>query len=268
VGKNIIIFAIIILVGAVLAASGYLLYQKKLLSKNNMQDQTGSVNDLGRGNNNGKNLPVTNDPGESSIPIDTSQSAIQPGQTEKQQPADQKMTEEQVKQNAEFLNIAKWKPYINDKYGYSFKFPKEYSYGPCDDKNPCKYGQAYEKDGGDVAWVMGNLTNQGWPNIVVTHYDKEEFTLPKDKKLIEWVREKFGIKDVNVLPDYNVELKTQKGKPKKAVKVNISQTPQAYTRDEIYFENSSKIFQIQLMDSNKEPAKKIYDAWLETFVAE
>lgn len=264
--RNTIIISIIILICAVLAAGGYLYYQKNALEKAYLHEKTQEIsNDYGKNVN---DLPVTNDPGELGIPIDTGQSVIQPGPSGKQSPENQKLTEEQVNQNGDFLDTSKWKSYYNGKYGYSFKFPKEFDYSHCDDNNPCKYGQAYEKDGGDVAWVMGNLTDKGWPNIVVTHIDNESFTLPKDKSLIEWVREKFGITDVNKLPDYNVELSTKKGKKKKAVKVSIPQSPQAYAREEIYFENSKKIFQIQLIDSNKDQARKIYDAWLETFLAE
>lgn len=267
--RNILTITITVLICAVLAAGGYLFYQKNILEQANLLAQQDKANETsGIVNRSADNLPVSNDPGGAGIPIDTGQPIVQPGQADKRQPNSQQAVDEQKKQNAEFLDISKWKTYTNEKYNYSFKFPKEYDYSPCDDKNPCKFGQAFEKDGGDMAWVAGNLSNQGWPNIVVTHVDNESFTLPKDKSLIDWAREKFGITDKNKLPDYNVELATKKGNLKKGVRISIPQSPQAYAREEIYFENSQKIFQIQLMDSNKVPAKEIYDTWLKTFVAE
>ena len=166
---------------------------------------------------------------------------------------------------ADFLDTSQWKTYTNKKYNYSFKYPKEFDYSSCGDNEPCKYGQVYEKDGGDIAWLNGAVNNQSWPFIIITHRENESYTLPKNVKFFDWLAQKFGWTKDNGLQDFNLEIPAVKGNPKKAVRIGIPQTPQAYAREEIYFETGDKIFQIQLMDSNKVPAREFYNKWLETF---
>jgi len=164
------------------------------------------------------------------------------------------------------MDPASWKTYTNKKYNYSFKYPQEFDYGPCDKTSPCRFGQVHEKDGGDSAWLNGALSNQGWPFIIITHYDNESYTLPKNVKFFDWLTQKMGWTKDNAPKDFNLSIPTTKGDPKKAMKVTVPQTPQAYARDEIYYEENSKIFEIQLMAPNYEAAQKFYATWLGTFI--
>jgi len=166
---------------------------------------------------------------------------------------------------SDFMNISQWKKYANKKYDYSFSYPKEYDYSPCDDNSPCKYGQVFEKDGGDAAWLNGATNNQGWPYIIITHYNNENYTLPDKVKFFDWLQQRMGWTKDKGPKDFNFEIATSKGDPKKAMRVSVPQSPQAYARDEIYFEDNGKIFQIQLLDSNKAPAQEFYNVWLKTF---
>jgi len=203
-------------------------------------------------------LPITANPEGFQVPLDVRKSANDGGNSNG---GDDKIS-------PEFLDTSKWKTYENRKYGYSFKYPAEYNYSPCDNASPCKIGQAYEKDGGDAAWLRSDTNNRGWPYIIVLHYDSESFTLPKNTKLLDWLKQKFGQPSSELFKDYNIEIPTSKGDPKKAMKVSIPQTPQAYAREEVYFERGNKIFQIQMLDSNNTPAQEFYNVWLITFQLE
>lgn len=280
--KNIIIVAIIILSGLVIAAAGYFFYQKKSLEKISLQEQAGTTE--GYVNTDSiNNLPVTDNPSDSAIPIGASsgQPAINPGSSaENQQKDKQQEAEDRIESSAEFLDISKWKTYNNEKYGYSFKYPKEYDFSACENTSPCRYGQVYEKEGGDMAWIAGNLKNKGWPYIIVSHYNNESFTLPDNKKLLDWVKDKFNITpktDKGTLDNYNIrniEIPTEKGDPKKAVRIYVpqssSQTNQnspSFAKEEIYYNSGAKILLIQLVDPGDTQAQKIYETWLSTFVA-
>lgn len=164
------------------------------------------------------------------------------------------------------LDTSTWKTYTNKKYNYSFKYPTEYDYSSCDNTNPCRTGQVYEKDGGDAAWLNGAVNNRGWPYIIISHYDNDSYTLPEKTKFWDWLQKKAGWSKDNAPKDYNTSITTVKGDPKEAMRLSIPATPQAYARDEIYFEVKGKIFQIQLMNPSDSPAQEFYNTWLKTFV--
>lgn len=211
-----------------------------------------------------KPLPVTDDSGDSNFFVDIEKPEISKKEDESNQEKNQ--NQDQNQDTAKFSDVSDWKTYSNKKYKYSFRYPKEFDFGPCDKNNPCQYGQVYEKDGGDTAWVSGDTSNRGWPYIIITHYDNESFTLPKNTKFFDWLKQKFGWSKENTPKDFNFELATAKGDPKKAMRIGVPQTPQAYAREEIYFEGGGKIFQIQLLDSNKTSAQEFYGIWLKTFI--
>jgi hypothetical protein len=211
----------------------------------------------------GSSLPVVDTPeGSGQIPLGMDNSVGNPGNSEnpsnnqKNQPATISM------------DTNTWKSYTNKKYHYSFKYPREFDYSSCDNSNPCHFGQVYERDGGDLAWLNGAINNQGWPYVSVTHYDNDSFTLPKNVKFFDWLTQKMGWTKDNAPKDFNMSILSTKGDPKKAMKVSVPQTPQSYAREEIYFEDNNKIFEIQLMAPESEGAQKFYSAWLNTLVLE
>ena len=152
---------------------------------------------------------------------------------------------------------ADWKTYANDKYKYSFKYPSEYNFGPCTTK-PCG-PFVNEEEGGDYVLLQGDISEKGWPNIEVAHYDTEFYNPPAGISLIEWLKEKSPYKesipnDVNFLIDETA-----------AIKVHISASPQAYSSDEIYFIKDSKLFQITMLDMDSQEAQDFYNLFLSTF---
>jgi len=211
-------------------------------------------------------LPVTDDSGDSAVPISVEKLEIDREKNKDGRGQNQNQNQDQDQEAAKSLDTGGWKTYINKKYKYSFRYPKEFDFSSCDKNNPCQYGQVYEKDGGDAAWLSGSTGDKDWPYIIISHYDNESFTLPKNTKFFDWLKQKFGWSKENVPKDFNFEIAAAKGDPKKAMRIGVPQTPQAYAREEIYFESGGKIFQIQLLDSNKAPAQEFYNAWLGTFV--
>jgi len=208
-----------------------------------------------------KPLPVADDSSGSAVPIDIGDPGVKAA-------GSNEIGQSQNQEEGRLINADNWKTYVNKKYRYSFKYPGEYNFGPCDNQNPCKYGQVYEKDGGDAAWLTAATTSQNWPYIIIAHYENESFALPVGKKFLDWVKEKFSWMGDKAPKDYNIEFPVSKGDPKKGVLIHVPQTPQAYARDEVYFEKNGKIFQIQLLDSDKTPAQEFYNVWLGTFKLE
>jgi len=205
-------------------------------------------------------LPPTSNPQGGSIPlgiIGSGESSGSPASNDNKVPA-----------RAISMDTNNWKTYTNKKYDYSFKYPREYDYSPCDKTSPCHFGQVYEKDGGDSAWLNGAVNNQGWPFIIINHYDNDSYTLPKNVKFFDWLKQKMGWTKDNAPKDFNYSIAAAKGDPKKAMQVTVPQTPQAYARNEVYFEENNKIFEIQLVAPNSEGAQEFYNAWLKTFVLE
>lgn len=162
------------------------------------------------------------------------------------------------------MDTSKWKTYVNKKYHYSFKYPQEYDYSACDNANPCKIGQVFEKDGGDSAWLNGATNNQGWPYAMISHSESD--TLPPKTKFFDWLQQKLGWSKENAPKDFNFSILAKKGDPKKAMRASVPQSPQGYAREEIFFENDGKIFQIQLVDTNKPGAQEFYNTWLKTII--
>lgn len=208
-------------------------------------------------------LPVVDSPqGSGQIPLGAVDSAGNPGNS------DNPNNNQKNQPVSISMDTANWKTYTNKKYNYSFKYPQEYDYSSCDKNTPCRFGQIFEKDGGDSAWLNGAVNNQGWPFIAINHYDNESYTLPKNVKFMDWLTQKMGWTKDKAPKDFNFSIATTKGDTKKAMKVEVPATPQAYAREEIYFEKDNKIFEIQLMSSDKEPAQQFYSTWLKTFVLE
>ena len=219
------------------------------------KEQTGQKGSFG-----GQLLPVTDNPDGSNVPgavgqIPLSLDEIQVSNSQKG-----------ASQRSISLDVNGCSVYRNKKYQYSFKYPSEFDFRECASENPCRYGQILEKDGGNLTYLSAQTDGRGWPYVAVAHYDNESFTLGKDQKLIDWFKTKF--RGESVPQGYNYTIKTLSGDPKKAVRISFPPTPQAYSKEEIYFAEGNNVFQIQLLDTNKSEAWNFYNPWLESFVWE
>ncbi|MBM3256080.1 MAG: hypothetical protein FJZ04_01245 [Candidatus Moranbacteria bacterium] len=254
----IVVFLILVLGGGYFALVRY----KKYLVEEKITEDGESDEDkktaTGQSVNGTSPLPVTDTPEESSSPTAVGQIPID---FSNNQP---KSNQQNMALKDISLDTDTWRTYANKKYGYSFKFPGEFDNRECKNENPCKFGQVYEKDGGNLVWITAQSDGRGWPYVTVAHYDNANLTLAKKQKLIDWFKAKF--QGESVPQDYNYEIRTLKGDPKKAVKISFPQTPQSYAKEEIYFADGGNVFQIQLLDTNKSEAWEFYNRWLESFV--
>lgn len=181
------------------------------------------------------------------------------------QPQGSASSEEKKKiEDTEVLNPDKWKTYTNSKYSYSFKYPQEFNLGECSsDASLCKLGKIVETEGGNTVDLTSTFDGQTWPKITVTHLDSAEYQLPEEKKLIDWVKEKFP-STASVMPkNYNIEIKTKSGSPEKGLKIKIEEGGAENYRYEVYVEKSGKIYKMNLQGINGQKAKDFYDDWLD-----
>ena len=171
---------------------------------------------------------------------------------------------------------ANWKTYINEKYGYSFKYPPDCFYGPM--PVYCKQRPPEERppeclcflngENPDEVFLQGDISKKGWPDFSISAF---YYSLPNDAQIVNWLREKFkNFSWYENIPDQpNIEIG---GIP--AVKVyqlgSNSDKPaeyqyQIWATDEIYFIKDNKLFVIQMLDVNSKGGRIFYDLFLSTF---
>ncbi len=255
----------------------------------------------------GLDLQTTNNPTEAGIPLDVDRASsinMNPGggdmssasgQQMPQQPGQQPPTNPMGEpaaasqpsspvtkiEDTDALNKNKWKTYNNDKYKYSFKYPREFNSGECSsDPEPCKLGKIIESEGGNNVDLSSTFEGQTWPKITITHSESEEYNLPADKNLIDWVKEKFTSVASSLPKNYNITIKSKSGNPEKGLKVKIddpSTEPAANLNSndnskedkkenyhyEVFVEKSGKIFKFNLQGIDGQKAKDFYDDWLD-----
>jgi len=161
------------------------------------------------------------------------------------------------------VDTSDWKSYTNDKYGYSFRYPADYTVGNC--PKPCK-GQVNTLEGGDNTFMSGDTSEKGWPSISITHYDTDFYNIPENQSLLDHLKEKaFGDTKDNMVDDYNIKLTKQDGSETDGIKISVPASPQAYSRWEIYYAVDQKMFQIVMLDVKTSDAQNFYNAWLKEF---
>jgi len=145
---------------------------------------------------------------------------------------------------------ADWKTYTNEKYNYTFKYPTDTT--------------IQESDGSDTVTIQGNISEKGWPTIIITHRDNDYFNLPSGKDLLTHLKEKFAWEAEFFPSSPNAQINGPSGKIS-AYKIEIPRSPQAYGSWNYYFEKDSKIFEIQMLDPDTTEAQDLYNNWLITF---
>ena len=160
-----------------------------------------------------------------------------------------KVPEETVK-----VETADWKIYINEKYGYSFKYPKGV--------------KLVERDGGDCIELGEREEVKGWPDIGILHYDTSYYNPPEDAEFIDWVKKYFVGTEGVIKEEFEF-----KGAP--AVKIYLrganSDTEgdilnwRDWAAEKICYFKDRKIFLIDMLDVDSQDGKEFYDLFLSTF---
>jgi len=161
------------------------------------------------------------------------------------------------------VDTSDWKTYTNDKYGYSFKYPANYTVGDC--PKPCQ-GQVNALEGGNNTFMNGDISEKGWPAVTITHYDTDFYNIPEGQSLLDHLKDKAtGDTKDNMVDDYNIKLTKQDGSKVDGIKISIPASPQAYSRWEIYYAVDQNMFEIQMLDVKTSDAQNFYNAWLKEF---
>ena len=170
---------------------------------------------------------------------------------------DEKIEENNEEKKEEIKGNEDWKTYINEKYNYSFDYPKEYTFGPCNTK-PCNPFINEEKEG-DYVILQGDVSNNGWPNMEVSHYETEFYNPPNGADIIEWLKDKSPVKE-NIPNEINFEIGGID-----AIKAEIPKSAQSYSLWEIYFIKNNDLFNISMTDVETLEAQIFYNLILSSF---
>jgi len=164
---------------------------------------------------------------------------------------------------------ADWNSYTSEKYGYSFKYPTDCLYGPlpgyCKQKPPeerpreCRcYLNGENPDSVSLGTFTGTKSDLTGASFSVSHSSTDPYNPPAGADLIKWLKEKFSYQEI---PDkINTEIG---GVP--AVKVYTSQSPMAFSQENIYFIKNNKLFNIYILDVDNKDNRELYDKILATF---
>jgi len=165
---------------------------------------------------------------------------------------------------------ADWLIYQNEKYGYSLKYPSPCLLGPlpgyCKQKPPeeraqeCRcYFNAENPDEVSLGTFTGSKDNLTGAAISISHYSTDSYNPPEDTDLVEWIKEKFSY--LEDIPDaVNLQLDSLD-----AVRVYTSQSPQAYSQENIYFIKDNQLFNIYMNDVDNQDNRQLYDNIIESF---
>ncbi len=164
---------------------------------------------------------------------------------------------------------ADWNSYTNEKYGYSFKYPKNCLYGPL--SGDCKQSLPEERPEECLCYLnaenpdevsLGTFTGEkpilSGASFTVSHHSTDMYNPPDNADLIEWLKEKFITLDIP--NEANIEIDGVLG-----AKIYIPQSPMAFSYEEIFFIKDNKLFDINMIDVDNENNRELYDKILSTF---
>jgi len=164
-----------------------------------------------------------------------------------------------------------WNSYENEKYGYSLKYPQPCLYGPlpgyCKQSPPGErpqeclcYFNAENPDDVSLGTYTGTKSDLTGASFIVFHsIYADYYSPPVGTDLVEWVKENFSYYD-DIPGEINMEID---GIP--AVKVYTSQSPMAWSQEDIYFIKNDKVFQISMLNVDNKDNRALYDKILSTF---
>lgn len=179
---------------------------------------------------------------------------------------DEESEEEEAEDEGEeaLVDTSDWVTYTNEKYGFSFKHPADYTTDGCPSK-PCS-DYVGDLTDGDNTVMQGDISEVGWPNISVMHMSSDFYNPPADTDLREWIVASFSYYDEYLSLSPNYTITTSGGDSIQAYDFTVPSSPQSYSQRYIYFiDDEDQLFTIQLYDYETY-SQAFYNAWLDTFI--
>ncbi len=166
---------------------------------------------------------------------------------------------------------AHWNNYENEKYGYSFKYPKPCLYGglpgyckqsPLEERpRECFcYFNAEDPNSVSLGTYTGTKSDLTGAAFVVFHsIYVDHYSPPAGTDLVNWVKENYAYYE-DIPDEINMEID---GIP--ALKVYTPKSPMAWSQEDIYFIRNDKVFKISMLDVDNKDNKELYTKMLFTF---
>jgi len=177
----------------------------------------------------------------------------------------------QTSETGDWANeTADWQVYINEQYGYSFKYPQECIYGPipgeCKQSPPEERGEeclcflnAEDVNNVVLEKFVGEKTSLSLAGFFVQSPDTEAFIVEEGTDLIEWLKERFPY--YGDIPDEaNTEISGIE-----VVGIYSPQTPGAYSSKDLFFIKGTKLIHINMLNVDNLDNMELYDKVLPTF---
>jgi len=164
-----------------------------------------------------------------------------------------------------------WSVYINEKYGYSLKYPHPCLYGPlpgyCKQSPPeerpqeCRcYFNAEDPNEVSLGTYTGTKSDLTGAFFNVFHsIYVDYYSPPAGTDLVSWIKEYYSYYE-DIPDEINTEID---GIP--AVKVYTPFSGMAWSQEDIYFIKNDKVFQISMLNVDDEGNRELYDKILYTF---
>jgi hypothetical protein len=163
-----------------------------------------------------------------------------------------------------------WNIYKNEKYGYSFKYPKDCFYGPmpsdCKEKPPEErraeclcFLDAENPDNVFMQAFLGDGEELSLATFTVSHLDSGVFNPPPGTNLASWINENYSEMFEDIPEDPNMDIG---GVP--AVRLYSPPSPMAPSYEDIWFFQNDILFQIKTLDVDIQSNRELYDQILST----
>ena len=170
----------------------------------------------------------------------------------------EKKAEEPIDETADLppedLLTKDWRVYQNEKYGYSFKYPKGVRLTERDNEDSVELGERKEA--------------KGWPDIRILHYDTSYYNPPGDAEFINWVKKYFVGTEGVIKEEFELD-----GMP--AVKIYFRGANsdiegdilnwRNWATEKICYFKDRRIFLIGMSDVDSQGGKEFYNLFLSTF---
>jgi hypothetical protein len=164
-----------------------------------------------------------------------------------------------------------WNSYQNDKYWYSFMYPKDCYFGrmpsDCKEKPPEErraeclcFLDSTDPDRVFLQAFLGSSDKLSLAQFIVAHPASPVFNPPQGTDLASWINKNFSDMFVDIPNEPNMDLN---GIP--AVRVNYPRSSQSPGVDIIYYLHNDLLFEIQLLSVDNEDNVELYDQMLSTF---